>query len=85
MTIEFRIFIAAPSEVEEQRKAMFEGLSRDSALTEEQRKEVAAGAGLAWRASCRSWPRTGQPPRTDKVLAGSRERLEHPLAGPCRG
>lgn len=79
MTIEFRIFIAAPSEVEEQRKAMFEGLSRDSALTEEQRKEV------AWRASCRSWPRTGQPPRTDKVLAGSRERLEHPLAGPCRG
>lgn len=45
MTIEFRIFIAAPSEVEEQRKAMFEGLSRDSALTEEQRKEVAAGAG----------------------------------------
>lgn len=45
MTIEFRIFIAAPSKVEEQRKAVFEGLSRDSVLTEEQRKEVAAGAG----------------------------------------
>lgn len=69
MTIEFRIFIAAPSEVEEQRKAVFEGLSRDSALTEEQRKEVAAGGGRGGRRS------HGEPPAGPGRGPASRREL----------